>query len=85
MQKRDWEGQEPIESHPCGIHGGHWYPAIEIYKNDGGKQKFILHDETSFNRYPVERDTPYGIDLKNPDVLIDAWRDLRKEAYKEDD
>lgn len=80
---KNWEDGEPIEKRPGGIHNGHWYPAIEIYQNDPGVQKFIIHDETSTGRWPVDRVADSSIDLTDPQVLIDQWRDIKKDIDRD--
>lgn len=82
-QSHAWESDKPIASYPSGNHNGHWYPAVEIYQNDEGVQKFIIHDGTSFNRYPVDRVAASSINLRDPAVLIDQWRDIKKDIDRD--
>lgn len=77
----DWLSNPPIWTKDASSHNGHWVPAVEVYQeelaDDGAWiQRYLVHDGSSQNRYPVDR-TGSKVDLNDPQVLIDEWKLVR--------
>lgn len=74
------ESSKIIESYDSTEFNGAWVPAVEVYLNEVdingvAHQRFILHDNTVFNRFPVDR-VGMVIELSDPQVRIDEWKRL---------
>lgn len=79
----DWTAKPAIREYPTGTFGGQWIPAVEVYvdepSSDGGWiQKFIVHDGTPGNRFPVDRVGSDRINFVDPKQVLDIWVSLNK-------